>query len=45
MPFFGELASLPSSTTEDDFAKTGSALPQSRQHPDHETGYWPPERR
>jgi len=45
VPFFGELASLPSSTTEGDFAQTGSSLPRSRQHPDHETGQWPPERR
>jgi hypothetical protein len=45
MAFFAELSSLPSSTTEGDFAKTGSPLPRSRQHPDGETGQWPPERR
>ena len=44
MPFFADLATLPSSTTEGDFAKTGSALPRSRQHPDHDTDRWPPER-
>jgi hypothetical protein len=43
MPFFAELPSLPSSTTEGDFATTGSSLPRSRQHPDHDTGEWPPE--
>jgi hypothetical protein len=45
VPFFAELATLPASTTEGDFAKTGSALPRSRQHPDHDTGQWPPEHR
>lgn len=44
VPFFAELPALPSSTTEGDFAKTGSALPCSRQHPDHDTGQWPLER-
>ncbi len=38
MPFFTELSTLPSSTTEGDFAKTGSPLPRSRQHPDDDTG-------
>lgn len=43
VPFLGELVELPSSTTEGDFAKTGSSLPRSRQHPDHDTALWPPE--
>jgi len=42
VPFLADLARLPSSTTEGDFAQTSSPLPRSRQHPDHDTAQWPP---
>jgi len=44
IPFLADLLALPSSTTEGDFAKTGSSLPRSCQHPDHDTDQWPPQR-
>jgi hypothetical protein len=45
MPWFAELPGLPGDkTTEEDLGAEQMAHLASRQHPDHDTDHWPPDR-
>ena len=47
MPWFHELPGLPGRETEEDMEQDGARIDAiratNRQHPDHDTGTWPPE--